>query len=80
MAGPGHPLKESRHDGFTGRIAIHPDQAAMIDTSDAEIAEARAIIDAFEANPGSGTLGIGGKMYDIPHLKAARKTLAAAGL
>jgi citrate lyase subunit beta / citryl-CoA lyase len=37
------------------------------------------VVAAFDANPNAGTLGIGGKMYDIPHLKAARKTLAAAG-
>jgi len=72
----------SRRDGFTGRIAIHPDQIATINRcyapSDEEIAQARRIVDAFEAQPGAGTLGIDGKMYDIPHLKAARKTLAAA--
>ena len=45
--------------------------------SEAEIAQARKIVEAFEANPGVGTLGIDGKMYDIPHLKAARKTLAS---
>lgn len=47
--------------------------------SDEEIAEARKIVDAFAAHPDAGTLGIDGKMYDIPHLKAALKTLAAAG-
>ena len=35
------------------------------------------IVDAFAAQPDAGTLGINGKMYDIPHLKAAQKTLAA---
>jgi citrate lyase subunit beta/citryl-CoA lyase len=73
---------EARRDGFTGRIAIHPDQVATINAcfspSQAELDEASAIVAAFEANPQAGTLGIGGKMYDIPHLKAARKTLAAA--
>lgn len=72
----------SRRDGFTGRIAIHPDQVAVINRayspSDAEVAEARRIVDAFDAQPDAGTLGIDGRMYDIPHLKAARKTLAAA--
>ena len=82
-AGLEQSCRLARRDGFTGRIAIHPDQVATINAcfspSDAEVAEARAVVDAFEANPGVGTLGIGGKMYDIPHLKAARKTLAAAG-
>ena len=74
--------RRARRDGFTGRIAIHPDQVATINRcfspSEAEIAEAQTIVDAFAAQPDAGTLGIGGKMYDIPHLKAARKTLASA--
>jgi citrate lyase subunit beta/citryl-CoA lyase len=73
--------RRSRRDGFTGRIAIHPDQIAAINRcyapSDTEIAHARRIVEAFAANPGAGTLGIDGKMVDIPHLKAAQKTLAS---
>ncbi len=73
--------RRSRRDGFTGRLAIHPDQVAVINQSyapsDAEIAHARKIVAAFEANPGAGTLGVDGKMVDIPHLNAARKTLAS---
>jgi citrate lyase subunit beta / citryl-CoA lyase len=73
--------RRSRRDGFTGRIAIHPDQVATINRcyapSEAEIAHAEKIVAAFAANPGAGTLGVDGKMVDIPHLKAARKTLAS---
>jgi citrate lyase subunit beta / citryl-CoA lyase len=73
--------RRSRRDGFNGRLAIHPDQVATINRSyapsDAEIERARRIVAAFEANPGAGTLGIDGRMVDIPHLKAARKTLAS---
>lgn len=73
--------RRSRRDGFVGRMAIHPDQVATINRcyapSEAEIAHARRIVEAFAANPGAGTLGIDGKMVDIPHLKAARKTLAS---
>ncbi|MEJ7926196.1 CoA ester lyase [Sphingobium sp. AN641] len=72
--------RRARRDGFVGRIAIHPDQVAVINTAFSptpeQIAEAQAIVDAFAASPDAGTLGIGGKMYDIPHLKAARRTLA----
>jgi citrate lyase subunit beta / citryl-CoA lyase len=72
----------ARRDGFAGRIAIHPDQVATINRcfapSAEQIAEARRIVDAFAAQPEAGTLGIDGKMYDIPHLKAAQKTLASA--
>ncbi|MES2301260.1 MAG: aldolase/citrate lyase family protein, partial [Pseudomonadota bacterium] len=75
--------RRARRDGFLGRIAIHPDQVETINRcftpSDEELAEARKIAAAFAASPDAGTLGIDGKMYDIPHLKAAQKTLAAAG-
>jgi len=75
--------RRARRDGFLGRIAIHPDQVDTINRcfspSAEQIAEARKIVDAFAAQPDAGTLGIDGKMYDIPHLKAAHKTLAAAG-
>ena len=83
--GPGleADCRRSRRDGFLGRIAIHPDQVDIINRcyspSEADIAEARLIVAAFAAQPDAGTLGIDGKMYDIPHLKAAHKTLAAAG-
>ena len=73
----------SRRDGFLGRIAIHPDQVEAINRcfspSAQDIAEAQRIVAAFAAQPELGTIGIDGKMYDIPHLKAAHKTLAAAG-
>ncbi len=73
--------RRSRRDGFLGRMAIHPDQVATINRcyapSESEIAHARRIVDAFAANPGVGTIGVDGKMVDIPHLKAAQKTLAS---
>ena len=72
----------ARRDGFTGRIAIHPDQVATINASfspsDQEVARARRVVDAFAAQNDAGTIGIDGQMYDIPHLKAAHRTLAAA--
>jgi citrate lyase subunit beta/citryl-CoA lyase len=43
--------------------------------SEAEVAHAQRIVDAFAANPGAGTLGLDGKMLDMPHLKQARRTL-----
>ncbi len=75
--------RRARRDGFLGRIAIHPDQVETINRcfspSDEDIAEARKIVALFAAQPDVGTIGIDGKMYDIPHLKAAHKVLAAAG-
>ena len=73
--------KASRRDGFTGRIAIHPDQVAPINAcfspSQEDLAHARRVVEAFDAEPDAGTIGIDGKMYDIPHLKAARRILAS---
>ena len=40
---------------------------------------ARRVVAAFAANPDLGTIGIDGKMYDMPHLTAARRTLASIG-
>ena len=81
VAGLDQDCRRSRRDGFRGRIAIHPDQVGTINAayspSAQDIAHARQIVDAFAAQPEAGTLGIDGKMYDIPHLKAAQKTLAA---
>lgn len=72
--------RAARAEGWSGRIAIHPAQVAGINESfspsEEEVAFARRVIAAFEAEPNAGTVGIDGKMYDIPHLKAARKTLA----
>lgn len=74
---------ESRRRGFSGRIAIHPDQVPTINRcytpSDADIGIARAVVAAFAANPEQGTVGIDGRMYDRPHLLQAYRTLALAG-
>jgi Kef-type K+ transport system membrane component KefB len=71
----------ARAEGFTGRLAIHPAQVAIINEcflpSAEEIAYAQRIVDAFAANPGLGTVGIDGKMIDMPHLKQAQRVLAS---
>lgn len=70
-------------DGFSGMMAIHPDQVAIINqafTPGAEaIVQARLIIAAFAENPGIGALQIGGKMIDAPHLKQARAIITQVG-
>jgi citrate lyase subunit beta/citryl-CoA lyase len=72
-------LQASR-EGFTGRIAIHPAQVDPINRaftpSEDDVAFARRIVAAFEENPGAGTIGLDGKMIDMPHLKQARNVLA----
>ena len=42
------------------------------------IAHAQAIVDAFAESPGAGVVGIGGVMYDRPHLARAEQVLARA--
>ncbi len=67
-------------EGFTGKLAIHPAQVTPINAaftpSTEEIAHAKAIIDAFEAEPDAGVLSVGGKMVDRPHLLQARRVLS----
>src|SRR5215472_6874552 len=74
--------EEARRDGFTGKMAIHPAQVPVINEvftpSAAAIAQARAVVAAFDANPAKGTVGIDGVMYDRPHLERARRLLAQA--
>jgi citrate lyase subunit beta / citryl-CoA lyase len=74
--------RAARGEGFSGRLAIHPAQVAGINESfmpsAEEIAHAQRVKDVFAANPGVGTVGIDGKMVDIPHLKQAERVLAQA--
>ena len=73
----------ARMDGFTGKIAIHPDQVPVIQQAfsptEAEIAHARRVVAAFRASPGVGTVGLDGQMLDMPHLKQAERVLQMAG-
>lgn len=78
-AGLRRECEEARRDGFAAKMAIHPAQVAVINdvftpTPDA-IVHAQSIVAAFEAQPGAGVVGIGGKMYDRPHLVRAKVLL-----
>lgn len=72
--------EESRRDGFSGKLAIHPGQVEIINQaftpSDQEVERARRIVALFEQNPGVGVLSLDGQMVDLPHLTQARKILA----
>jgi citrate lyase subunit beta/citryl-CoA lyase len=72
--------EEAKRDGFVGRLAIHPAQVPIINAvfqpSAEEVAHARKIVAAFAAQPGAGTVGIDGKMFDRPHLARAQRLLA----
>ncbi|MEQ1954740.1 CoA ester lyase [Mesorhizobium sp. CN2-181] len=73
---------EAERDGFTGKMAIHPDQVAVINEaftpSPEALAEARMVVEAFAAAGNLGVVGIGGKMFDRPHLRRAERVLARA--
>lgn len=70
---------EARADGFAGMLAIHPAQVPVINAAfsphEEELAEARAIVGLFAANPGAGALALDGRMVDLPHLAQARRLL-----
>lgn len=72
---------DGRRQGFTGKIAIHPAQVGPINEgfrpTPEEVAHARRVVAAFAANPGIGTVGLDGKMIDMPHLRQAQRVLAA---
>jgi citrate lyase subunit beta/citryl-CoA lyase len=70
----------ARRDGFTGKLAIHPDQvapinAAFIPGAD-EIAWAKRVVAAFAQAPQAGVLSLEGQMIDRPHLVHAQRMLA----
>jgi citrate lyase subunit beta/citryl-CoA lyase len=72
----------ARRDGFMGMMAIHPAQVPVINDAFTptmeEVAHARRVVDAFEANPAAGALSLDGRMIDRPHLVQAQRVLAAA--
>lgn len=74
--------RDAVRDGFTGKMAIHPDQVPVINAifspSPEDVAKSQAIVDAFSAAGNPGVVGINGKMYDRPHLRLAERLLARA--
>ncbi|UVK52576.1 CoA ester lyase [Mesorhizobium sp. AR02] len=82
MAGFAAECTEAERDGFTGKMAIHPDQVPVINAAFTPSAEAvkhsQAIVDAFAAAGNPGVVGIDGKMFDRPHLRLAERLLARA--
>lgn len=75
----------SKRLGFRGKFAIHPDQLATIERvfspSSEELAEARRVIEAFEAaaKQGHGSTSLDGRVVDIPVVERARALLHTAG-
>jgi citrate lyase subunit beta/citryl-CoA lyase len=72
--------RAAHRDGFSGMLAIHPDQVPVINAaftpSADEIAYAERVVAAFAS--GDGVVTLDGKMLDQPHLKQAQHILSLA--
>ncbi|HZO21854.1 MAG TPA: CoA ester lyase [Steroidobacteraceae bacterium] len=72
-------IESARRDGFTGKLAIHPDQIEAINAAflpaASEIEWARRVVAAFASDPEAGVLSVAGQMVDRPHLVQARRIL-----
>jgi citrate lyase subunit beta/citryl-CoA lyase len=72
-------IESARRDGFTGKLAIHPDQVVPINEAfvpgAAEVEWAQRIVAAFAASPDTGVMSLDGQMIDKPHLLQARRIL-----
>lgn len=83
MEGLERYVGKARQDGFSGMMAVHPRQIPTINAGlspdPQQIAEARAVVAAFAANPAAGALRLGDRMIDRPHLVQAQRILMLAG-
>jgi len=72
--------RAAQREGFSGMLAIHPDQVETINAaftpSAADIEHAKKVVAAFAQ--GAGVASLDGKMLDQPHLKQAKHVLALA--
>jgi len=70
--------RAAQREGFSGMLAIHPDQVETINAaftpSDADVEHAKKVVAAFAS--GAGVAALDGKMLDQPHLKQAKHVLA----
>jgi citrate lyase subunit beta/citryl-CoA lyase len=76
----------ARSLGYRGKLVIHPTQVAianrMFAPSEAEIGEARAIVEIFEREglqQGRAAIPLDGKMIDTPIYERAKRLLETAG-
>ena len=76
-AGLERVARGAQRDGFSGMLAIHPDQVDVINAaftpSAEDVAHARRVVAAFTG--GVGVASLDGKMLDQPHLKQAQHIL-----
>jgi len=72
--------EQGRQMGFDGKTLIHPGQVeganAAFAPSEQAVADARGLIEAFEAGQGSGVVTYNGRMVEALHVESARRTLS----
>ena len=72
-------VQQACREGFSGKLAIHPDQVEVINQgftpSAHDISHAQRIVDAFAQAHGAGAVQLDGKMVDKPHLSQALRLL-----
>lgn len=84
LEGMAAAIRQARQAGFTGAACIHPAQVEPLNVHFSpgpdEVARARRALDAFEAAQAEGraSVGVDGKMVDIPVAERARRLLARA--
>ena len=73
-------VQRAKRQGFSGKLAIHPDQVAIINAgftaTPEELQHAQRIVDAFAQAGGAGAVQLDGKMVDKPHLTQALRLLS----
>jgi len=79
-AGLERAARAAQREGFSGMLAIHPDQVEIINAaftpSQADVEHAGKVVAAFES--GAGVASLDGRMLDQPHLKQAQHVVALA--
>ncbi|MHA1535972.1 MAG: HpcH/HpaI aldolase/citrate lyase family protein [Alphaproteobacteria bacterium] len=82
LDGLGDAARKARQIGFTGKAAIHPKQIEIINTTfspgEAQIAEAKRVVAAFEKEGASGLLVVDGKLIEAPVLRSMQRVLSVA--
>jgi len=83
MKGLERVARLAQREGFTGMLAIHPDQVEPINAaftpSAADVEHARRVVAAF-ATAGTGVASLDGKMLDQPHFKQAKHVIALSDI
>jgi len=74
--------EQGRQMGFDGKTLIHPGQVEPANEqfapSEAAVADARGILEAWEAGKGSGVVTYNNKMVENLHVESAERTLSIA--